>query len=225
MGNTLAIHWAATTHGTWLHGDPRGSWRNGRLIGRDPYLELEVRARMSHDAVVLDTVERALIAEAFGIVVKEQCFRVFAATVQATHVHLVLGPLHEDLDTVIARFKRRSAATVLKRRRELCRVRDPANPAKMAGLSPKPAKMAGLYSRAILARQQTVPRSLWTAGKFPVFIFNEDHLMNAIEYVRDHNRRKGLPADPFEWIDPLYPPGEMVGERCHRSSLCEEPRW
>jgi hypothetical protein len=39
MGQTIGIHWTVTTHGTWLHGDPRGSWKDGRLIGADPLLE------------------------------------------------------------------------------------------------------------------------------------------------------------------------------------------
>jgi hypothetical protein len=220
MGNTLGVHWAATTHGTWLHGDPRGSWRNGRLIGPDPYLEAESRARMNGDAVLLDAPERGIVAEQFGQIVREQRHRELAATVQATHVHLVLAPLRENIDTVIARFKRRSAAAVLARRRELC------NPAKMAGLFCQPAETAGLNSRAILARRSiAVPRSLWTAGKFPVYIFDEQHLINAIEYVRDHNRRIGLPADPFDWIEPLYPAGDIAGERCYRTAVCEAPRW
>jgi len=209
MGNTLGVHWAATTHGTWLHGDPRGSWRNGRLIGPDPYLEAESRARMNGDAVLLDAPERGIVAEQFGQIVREQRRRVLAATVQATHVHLVFAPLRENIDTVIARFKRRSAASVLARRRELC----------------NPAKMAVLNSRAILARNVVVPRSLWTAGRFPVYIFDEQHLINAIEYVRDHNRRTGLPADPFDWIEPLYPAGDIAGERCYRTAVCEAPRW
>jgi hypothetical protein len=47
-------------------------------------------------------------------------------------------------------------------------------------------------------------------------------LVNAIEYVRDHNRRIGLPADPFSWIDPLYPAPDTAGERCYHSAGSEE---
>jgi REP element-mobilizing transposase RayT len=215
MGNTLAIHWAATTHGTWLHGDPRGSWRSGRLIGPDPYLEAEARARLNGRAVPLDAAERILVAEAFGEVAREQRHRVLAATIQAAHVHLVLAPLRESIDTVIARFKRRSAGVVIARRRALAED-DESSSAGTAGLSSDSAGTAGLYSRAIFARRHAVPRSLWTAGRLPVFIFDELHLANAIEYVRDHNRRIGIAADPFEWINPLYPAGRNTGERTQR---------
>jgi hypothetical protein len=207
MGRTLAIHWAATTHGTWLHGDPRGSWREGRLIGPNPYLEADTRARMSGTAVVLDETECALVAAEFGRVVRGQRHRVLAATIQATHIHLVLGPLREPIDTVIARLKRRSAGVVIGRRRAM--------------LEGTPAGTAGLYSRAVPARRVHVPRSLWTAGKFPVYIFDEQHLANAIEYVRDHNRRNGMDGDPFDWIDPIYPAATTVGERTATSSICE----
>jgi hypothetical protein len=221
MGRTLAIHWAQTTHGTWLHGNIRGCWRNGRLIGPDPYLEAETRARLSNVAIGLNASERQLVADIFGEVVREQRMQVFAATILATHLHLVFGPIHENIKTVIARFKYRSAAAVFAQRHE-----------------PRPPETVGLYSRAVSARTKSdavsartksdaVPalrstkQSLWTAGQFPVFIFSESHLANAIEYVRDHNRRMDLPADPFDWITPLYPPSELWGERANRKSNCE----
>jgi hypothetical protein len=53
MARTHGIHWIATTFGTWLHGDPRGSWRNGELIGPDPFCEEAVRRRMTAEAVTL----------------------------------------------------------------------------------------------------------------------------------------------------------------------------
>jgi hypothetical protein len=67
IGRTLAIHWAPTTHGTWLHGDFRGSWRDGQLIGPDPYLEAEAKARMTRGAVILTPEERELVAEALAL--------------------------------------------------------------------------------------------------------------------------------------------------------------
>lgn len=102
--------------------------------------------------------------------------------IQATHFHLVLTPLREDIATVVARFKRRSAGVVLGRRREMC---------------------------------VDVPRSLWTGGKFVTFIFSAAHLMNTVEYVRRHNRRDGLPDDPYDWIRPLPEcvPGRVFPDR------------
>jgi hypothetical protein len=118
MGEILAIHWSPTTHGTWLHGDARGSWRNGQLIGADPFLEAETRARLRSDAVILSDAERVLIAEVFGATLLEKGHHVLAATVQATHCHLIFAPFAEEIKNVVARLKYRSACAVLKRRRE-----------------------------------------------------------------------------------------------------------
>lgn len=48
--------------------------------------------------------------------------------------------------------------------------------------------------------------SIRTAGRFPVFIFDTEHLHNAIHDVRRHNQRapgrRRLPANPYPWITP-----------------------
>jgi REP element-mobilizing transposase RayT len=185
MGRTLAIHWAPTTHGTWLHGDSRGSWRDGQLIGPDPYLLAEARARMIKGAVILTPQERQLVGHTFGFTVRQQNHRVLAATIQATHCHLILAPLKEHIDKVVARLKYRSASAVLGRRRENP-TRRVKNPTGTVGLS----------------------RSLWTGGKFITFIYSHAHLRNAVKYVHLHNERDGLPADPYDWITPYE---EYVG--------------
>lgn len=189
--NTLAIHWINTTHGTGLHGSPAGSWHEGRLIGPDPFLEDAVRARMTHDAVVLDPVEMRMVAVDFACVIKERGYRVLAATMGPTHVHLVFAPLPEDVKLALAALKRRSAASVL-----------------------------------AVRRKRGIPcgRHLWTQGQFPVFIFTEEHLGNAIEYVRRHNLLVGLPADPYDWIEPLYPPGEAVTDPARMTGLYKKIR-
>ncbi len=184
MSNTLGIHWSATTHGTWLHGDPRGSWRHGRLIGPDPFLEASARSSLSNNAIVLSDDERLIVAAAFGEVIREHRYRALAATVQRTHVHIVFAPLAHDVKTVIDRLKRRST---MKR-------------------NTRNGSVSVMHSTSA---------SLWTAGQFPIFIFSEEHLANAIEYVRDHNRRIDLPADPFDWIEPLYAASGEIGGRAN----------
>lgn len=170
MARTIGIHWITSTFGTWLHGDPRGSWRDGKLIGPDPFLEEAVRGRMTRDAVVLSDFEMELAATTFGALIQERRWPVYAATIQPTHVHLVFAPPADPIKTVIAALKYRSAAAVLKLRRTMLR---------------------------------EAPRSLWTEGQFPVFIEHEEHLLNAIEYVRRHNRRFDRADDPYPWITPF----------------------
>jgi hypothetical protein len=169
MGNTRGIHWIVTTHGSWLHGDPRGSWLRGQLIGPDPFLASAVASRLSAGAVVLSVTEQIAVACAFGERVTRRGWRVYAATVQSTHAHVVFAPMREDITDVIAELKSASARDLLAVRRRM---------------------------------GQSCPDGLWTARPFPVFIFTDDHLTNAIEYVRKHNRRIGRPDDPYDWIRP-----------------------
>jgi hypothetical protein len=174
MANTRGIHWIVTTFASWLHGDPRGSWFGGKLVGPDPFLEETIRQRLTADTVVLSVVEMILVAAAMGQAVREKGWRVYAATVQATHAHLIFAPLREDITDVIATLKYRSACAVLELRRNT---------------------------------RQEVGRSLWTEGQYPVFIYDNDHLHNAIEYVRGHNLRAGREADPYPWIEAMKSDG------------------
>ncbi len=169
MQHTLGIHWIATTHDTWLHGDPRNSWQHGRLIGPDPFLQASIEKRMQHDAVILNPTEVLVVASIIGSLCRSHGHTVYAATFQPTHLHVVLAPLIEDVKTVIARFKKQSANVVLNVRR------------KMGDNS----------------------KHLWTQGQFAVFINSEDHLLNTIEYVREHNRHVGKQDDPYDWLSPL----------------------
>ena len=73
--------------------------------------------------------------------------------------------------------------------------------------------IAGLKRRsaaAVLAMRRNMttraPAHLWTARPFALFITTESHLQNAIPYVHNHNLQVGQPADPYDWIDPLFPP-------------------
>jgi REP element-mobilizing transposase RayT len=167
MSNTRGLHWIVTTHGTWMHGDPRGSWYEGRLIGPDPFLQQARVAKLAADAVVLDEAEQSLVAQALGDVIVDQGVLIHAATIHATHAHLVIAPLHTAVDTFIATLKYRSARRVNQHRRT-------------AGIA--------------------TSRSVWTEGRFVRYLFDDEHLHNAIEYVREHNRRVGRPDDPYPWV-------------------------
>ena len=158
MSQLLGIHWIVTTHGSWLHGDPRGSWHLGKLIGPDPFLEAAVRRRMTHDAVVLSDDECDLVSETVRAICSERKHRILALAVQPTHMHLVFAPMEEPIKMVVARLKRRSAIEVLGARRAV----------------------AGQDGRAM------VGHSLWSAGRFVVLIDDPRHLENSIAYVQRH---------------------------------------
>ena len=122
---------------------------------------------MHRDTVVLSTDEITRVSNVFGDLLREKDWKVWAATIQPTHAHLVFARLNGNARDVIAVMKYRSARQVLAERR---------------------------------AQGREAGRSLWTEGQFYVLIEDEEQLFNTIEYVRNHNIRVGLPADPYAWI-------------------------
>ena len=117
MSQLLGIHWIATTHGTWLHGDPRGSWRQGKLIGPDPFLETAIRRRMTKDAVVLSHEECERVTETIRTICEQQGHEILTVAVEPTHTHVLLAPAAESMTNVVARLKRQ-ATMVVRRERE-----------------------------------------------------------------------------------------------------------
>lgn len=43
---------------------------------------------------------------------------------------------------------------------------------------------------------------VWCKGRWRSFIFDTDRWNRTAQYVRRHNRRAGLPDDPYPWISP-----------------------
>ncbi|HZZ30010.1 MAG TPA: transposase [Pirellulales bacterium] len=43
---------------------------------------------------------------------------------------------------------------------------------------------------------------LWCEGKWLTFVFDEEHWENTRQYIERHNLRRGLPAQPWDWITP-----------------------
>ena len=118
MHSLLGIHWIARTYGTWLHGDPRGSWYQGHLIEGDRPLEMASRSSMTHDVVKLSPKERAMVEHTIRTVSTEFGHTLLALAVQPTHVHVVFSPMAEPVKSVVARLKRRTSMEVLHRRRQ-----------------------------------------------------------------------------------------------------------
>ncbi len=118
MAQLLGIHWVTTTRGTWLHGDPRGSWCQGKLIGPDPFLESAIRRRRRRDAVVLSPEECDKVAETIHTVCRQHEHKVLSIVVEPTHTHVLLSPVSESITRVVARLKRQTTMVVRREREQ-----------------------------------------------------------------------------------------------------------
>jgi hypothetical protein len=99
MSHIRGIMVTMTTYGTWLRGDARGWVDDGRILPANPALEADNRRRMNHPPFVFPRDQWFAVGAFIGRgLIDRQGQRVWALSVQAWHVHFVVG----DSDRPIA---------------------------------------------------------------------------------------------------------------------------
>jgi hypothetical protein len=123
-GMTLGIHLIWTTYGTWLPGDDRGHWsalfdlygsireRGGKLNIPDPETRIRAKSRMTETPKWLSPEEIAIVAEELGILLSPPNPPCWAATIESNHIHLLVGPVTEDIAPYAGRLKGRTSSEV-----------------------------------------------------------------------------------------------------------------
>ena len=107
----LAYFITFRTHGTWLHGDRRGSVdRHGRnvfgseRIGLDPIYSVKMERNMTSEPVLLNAPMRVKVEEAIREVCAIRDYGLRAINVRTNHVHVVASAAAAH-DTVMSAFK------------------------------------------------------------------------------------------------------------------------
>jgi len=80
-----------TTYGTWLHGDPRGSFLDSTYVPPDLALEETNRAQLTDDAVYLTDHQRAIVDASLVDACLAQGWEPHARNVRTNHVHLLVS--------------------------------------------------------------------------------------------------------------------------------------
>ena len=130
MPRTCAIHVVWTTYGTWLPGDARGHWsplldfygrlkRAGHQLNlADPETHRHARSIMKEPAKRLTGNDSQVVAGEIGRQLSPgmpgAMWKIHAATIEPTHVHLLFGRLRDDIGTVVGRLKSRTSSVLLK---------------------------------------------------------------------------------------------------------------
>jgi REP element-mobilizing transposase RayT len=92
----LAFFITFSTYGAWLHGkevgsvDPAHNHPDSPFLPADPRREAEERAAMTQPAYQLDQPRRQVVLATLGEVCRHRAWRLLAAHVRVTHVHLVV---------------------------------------------------------------------------------------------------------------------------------------
>src|SRR5580704_16263495 len=80
-----------TTYGTWLPGDKRGSFADGKgLQAPNSIRELEAAARMTEDACILDPQQRTLVEQTIADHCRIRGWQLHAVNCRSNHVHVVV---------------------------------------------------------------------------------------------------------------------------------------
>ena len=190
------FHVIFSTYGFWLPNDPRGSWsdwvRRWELVHFGKATKVDTRssvASVSHDRSLRSAAKSTLrypevhltgrqaqaVGHGFRDTVNESNYLVHACSILPQHVHLVLGPLDRDVRRVIGHLKARATQQL---------------------------SVRGLHPLAeFRERDGTIP-SPWARNFWVVYIFEEDHLRKAIEYVENNPLREGKPRQRWSFVIP-----------------------
>ena len=112
MPPPLAYFLTWTCHGTWLHGDERGSVDDAHNMRGAPYLPPDPRRReyetrnVPADPIVLNERSRDIVARAITDHCRIRDWELLALNVRSNHVHLVVAcPPEVAPENALAQFK------------------------------------------------------------------------------------------------------------------------
>jgi REP element-mobilizing transposase RayT len=183
----LGFHVIFSTYGYWLPNDPRGSWsdwiRSWELLKFGPATKVDTRrsvAGKKHDVALRNRAKQALaypevvfngkqalaVGNGFRGAIEEAEYSIFACSILPQHVHLVIGPHSRNIDRIVAHLKSRATQQL---------------------------NAQGLHPLAAHRQKDGTTPSPWCRNCWKVFVFSEQHLRDAIEYVRNNPLKEGKP--------------------------------
>ena len=111
MPDPLAFFITWTTHGTWMHGDRRGSVDREHNSPGSSYIAPDARRAgrdrmaMDTDAVVLDPGARRVVEAGIREHAEHKSWIIHALSVRSNHVHVVITASSERPERVMGGFK------------------------------------------------------------------------------------------------------------------------
>lgn len=116
MRRTIGYHVVISGYGLWLPGDERGHWSENwddefgyvephRLHAGDPARRRMAEERQKHPAVRLDAAMERAVTDAIGRCRAESDWWIAAASIEATHTHLLMTYTERDVDNTVKWIK------------------------------------------------------------------------------------------------------------------------
>ena len=116
MPRTLGYHIVISGFGLWLPGDERGHWSEAwdeelgfiephTLHPGDPVRRRMAEERQKHRPVKLDATMQAVVIDTIARCRAESDWRIAAASIEATHTHLLMTYSDRDIDKTVKWLK------------------------------------------------------------------------------------------------------------------------
>jgi REP element-mobilizing transposase RayT len=123
---TIGFHIVISGYGLWLPGDERGSWSEAwdqeigfrephTLHEGDPVRHRMAAERMRHPAVRLNQNMMEVVVDVVSECQRESDWRIAAASIEPTHIHLLLTYTPRDIDGVVKWIKQRITKAIHQR--------------------------------------------------------------------------------------------------------------
>jgi REP element-mobilizing transposase RayT len=123
MAHTVGYHLVKSGYGLWLPGDSRGHWSTAwddeigyaephKLHEGDPTRKRMAMERMKHPPTRLDAAMIEAVAGAVGACVADSDWKVAAAAIEPTHMHLLITYTTRDIDNTAKWLAQRTTNAV-----------------------------------------------------------------------------------------------------------------
>jgi REP element-mobilizing transposase RayT len=131
---------------------------------------------LKYPCVRFNEAQRSAIAAGIKQACEESQISLHACAVGFDHVHIVTSRHRKSIELIVGQFKGRAAQQM---------------------------RAADCYSFERFTIPNALPPTPWAKGCWSVFINDAGHLRSAIEYVRRHPMKEGLPAQDWDFLTPL----------------------
>jgi len=192
----LWYHLIISAYGFWLPNDPRGSWSDfvgawellkfggptkvneKRSYAHDPHDRERRRAAkdsLKYPPVRFDANQRRVISQGLERAMTEGAYDAYACCVGHDHAHFVIGRHQRTIERISGHLKSKGSMSL---------------------------RSAGCHPMVDYATGDIIP-SPWSDGSWSVFINDDKQARAAIDYVRRHPLKEGLPEQSWSFLKVL----------------------
>ena len=122
------------------------------------------------------------VANGIRQAIEESAYTIHACSILPQHVHLVFGAHKRDIRRIVGHLKGRATQQL---------------------------QLDGLHPLADFHQSDGTIPSPWARNSWAVFVFSEEHLRAAIQYVNDNPLKEGKPRQNWSFVRP-YPAEKLV---------------